>query len=410
MSGMCPAIVEGAFLSSVLEYIDCQARSVGALGFQALTAPGALVPAALAIILTLFVAIMGVRMLLGHAPPARELVLSGLKVGIVFALALSWSAYRTLLYDVALLGPADLSARISAPYSPASGSSDLVGQLQQVDYAFLELGRLGTGPRQLSSSVNVDPATGQPQVSTENSSEPPHIFETFSLGTARLAFLVGTVASLGAARLIAGLLLAIGPLFVILLLFDGTRSFFESWIRALAAAAIAAFAVTMLLAMEVSLMAPWLAQLLALRQAGYPVSGAATELLVVTFAFALILIAGLGMGARIAVAFRFGRGKPATAQPLDRTRTSDVLVPSPSAPRIIEARSSGLPSRAAATGEALAMMERREVLAASTGGTGGRGTAYLGDPQAGRMISSPSRHSRRTRTRVSAAALRRDVG
>jgi type IV secretion system protein VirB6 len=407
MSGVCPAISEGAFLSSVLDYIDCQARSLGALGYQSLTSPGALVPAALTIILTLFVGMLGIRMLLGQTPGSRDLVLSVLKIGIVCALALSWSAYKTLVYDVAMLGPSDLGARISSPYAPAGAGRDLLGQLQDIDNAFLHLGQLGMGPRQLSSTVTVDPSSGQPVAVTESSSEPPHIFEAFSLGTARLVFLVGTIASLGAARLIAGLLLAIGPLFVMFLLFENTRSLFEGWVRGLAAAAIAAFAVTMLLSIEVSLLTPWLSEILALRQAGYPVGGAATELLVVTFAFALILVAGLATGARVAIAFRLGGGRQVREQQAGTSRHVALAAPALSVAFAGERRSPDVRSRAAATGEALAMMERREMLSAGGNAQVPHGPAAT-EAYVGRGTPATPQ-SRRTRNRVSAASSRRDI-
>ncbi|WP_204350118.1 type IV secretion system protein, partial [Serratia marcescens] len=69
-------------------------------------------------------------------------------------------------------------------------------------------------------------------------------------GTARVTFLTATIAAYASVRLVAGLLLALGPLFIALLLFEGTRSLFEGWVRGLVAAILGAVAVTILLGVE----------------------------------------------------------------------------------------------------------------------------------------------------------------
>src|SRR3546814_2228983 len=63
---------------------------------------------------------------------------------------------------------------------------------------------------------------------------PPFLgFDSFALGFARVIFLVSTIASFAIVRIAAALLLALAPLFVAFLLFDGTRGLFEGWAKAL---------------------------------------------------------------------------------------------------------------------------------------------------------------------------------
>ena len=95
--------VEG-FLRGVMDFVDCQAQSIGAEGYRALASPGSTLSLVLLGFLTLFVALFGYRMLLGHVPAVRDGVLALVKIGIVLALATSWAAYRTLIYDVAFHG------------------------------------------------------------------------------------------------------------------------------------------------------------------------------------------------------------------------------------------------------------------------------------------------------------------
>src|SRR5439155_567824 len=75
---------------------------------------------------------------------------------------------------------------------------------------------------------------------TQTVPQPYPGFNTFAIGGSRMLFLVGAIGGLAAVRMIAGLLLAVGPLFVAFLLFENTRSLFEGWIRVLAGAALAA--------------------------------------------------------------------------------------------------------------------------------------------------------------------------
>ena len=102
------------FLQGLLSYVDCQAQSIGANGYEALAAPGSTLSVVVTGFLTLFVAFLGYRMLFGQTPTVRDGVLALLKIGIVLAFATSWAVYRTLVYDVALKGPAEMAAQISS--------------------------------------------------------------------------------------------------------------------------------------------------------------------------------------------------------------------------------------------------------------------------------------------------------
>src|SRR5436305_1957675 len=106
----CPGITDGAYLQSVLDFVDCQAQTIGAAGYEAAAAPGSPLSLLLTGFVTLFVAFYGYRLLFGDTPGIRETVLALVKVGIVLALATSWGAYRTLAYEVAMHGPAELAS------------------------------------------------------------------------------------------------------------------------------------------------------------------------------------------------------------------------------------------------------------------------------------------------------------
>ena len=98
MASACPVIApEAGFVRWVLSFVDCQAQSLGADSYLAMLAPGSTLSLVLTGFLTLFVAMFGYRLLLGHSPDLREGVMSLVKIGFVVALATSWPAYRTLV-------------------------------------------------------------------------------------------------------------------------------------------------------------------------------------------------------------------------------------------------------------------------------------------------------------------------
>lgn len=403
----CPGITDGAYLQSVLTFVDCQAQTIGAAGYQAAAAPGSPLSLLVTGLITLFIAFYGYRLLFGDTPNVREGVLALVKIGVVLALATSWGAYRTLAYDVAMHGPAELAASAGAAAGVPGITGGLSERLQQVDNALIALNAAGAGPASLTTRTGID-ANGQPTLVQQSIPEPPSIIGPFALGTARITFLTATIAAYGSVRLVAGLLLALGPFFIALLLFEGTRSLFEGWVRGMVAAILGAVAVTMLLGIELALLEPWLTTLLERRQAGLPIGGASNELFVTMLAFALALLGGLGMAARIALAFRLA---PVWRSLADHVEAVTGRGEHASTMQAAERRQPPAEqhSRAAAVAEAVARIQRQEAVLAATGGNAQRtpDVTSLRDMPSGAPTPLGQSH-RRTRSRVSASATRRD--
>src|SRR5688572_4438513 len=117
----CPSVSTGSgFLVETLNHLDCQAQTIGSFGFQALAAAGSPASLALTGLLTLFIALFGIRLLFGSGVEPRDAVNAVLKVAIVITLAASWPAFRTLAYDMVLKGPAEVAASISPSSLPES--------------------------------------------------------------------------------------------------------------------------------------------------------------------------------------------------------------------------------------------------------------------------------------------------
>lgn len=286
----CPAILTGdQFVSRVMGHIDCQAAYLGSFGWQALGQPGSMAATVMTGLLTLFVALFGIRLLFGPALGARDVVGDVLKIGIVLTLAFSWPAFQTVIHDVVIEGPGELAASVGAPVMPEGAS--LVSRLQEADNSILELVELGTGRQ---SGQYLDRETpggtfGAQGLQDEN-----------SFGMARLFFLAGLLASFGLLRIIAGFLLAMAPLAAGMLLFEPTRGLFSGWLRGLVLALVGGAAVSVVAAGELAILSPWLTDALRLRGLGYATPSAPTELFALTLGFAAVKLGTIWIIARIA--------------------------------------------------------------------------------------------------------------
>jgi type IV secretion system protein VirB6 len=422
MVGACPAFLPDAeFLRRVLAMVDCQAQSIGQGGWTALAQPGSAVSLVLAGVLTIFVALFGYRLLYGEVPNARDAVLTAANIGVVLALATSWPAFRTVVYDVTLRGPAELAGSIGRPAALPGSDGGLTWRLQGVDNMLAELLVLGAG-----RPPNADEVVGPTQALTPAQQQQERARlqqlqqrprwnpaeEAKMLGQARTLYLTGAIAAYASVRLIAGLLLALGPLFALFLLFDATRGLFEGWVRGLAGAAFGAVATSIVLGVQLAMMEPWMATVIATRRADIATPTVPIELLVMNLVFAIVLLALLIATARVAYSFRIPQAlRVASGRVADAIRTP-ALQPAAASRSEEPAPASAERTRAFAIAEAVAASQRREALApaAPAAQLTALGSGRSGPRDAPAHVAVPLGQSsrRRTRGRVSSGAIRRD--
>jgi len=399
----CPRLSTGeAFLSTLLRHIDCQAQTIGAGGYQALADPGSPFALALTGLLTIFVALFGLRMMLGQTPTVRDGVMAVVKIGVVLTIAASWPAYRTVVYDVVVQGPAQLSSALGRAAGLPGRDSNLVNRLQDADASIIRLINYGTGRDDLAVLPSSNP--NEPAQRTPIADNP-------ALGWARVFFLSSTIAAFAAVRLTAGVLLALAPLFAGLLLFNMARGLFVGWLRALVFALLASVATTMVLGVQLALLEPWLAQVIQLRQSNALAAAAPMELLVLCLAFALALFGSLGILLRLA----FTVHVPARREEMKKTQAPAPVRPEPQPIPTSPERTAPehTAPRAQAVASALMTAQRREranslpmstALAISAGRSPGGGFNTGEDF----TIPSTGQALRRTRPRKSVSAVLRD--
>lgn len=398
----CPQVLTGRdFLLSTLAHVDCQAQSLGSYGYMALSSPGSAASVGLTALLTLFVALFGVRLLFGPAPASGDAIREVLKVAIVLTLALSWPAWKTLGYDLVMRGPAEIADSISPATLPYSSSGGFAARLQNIDTGIIALTVRGTGRNIGALTEETSSSAGFREIALQDDK---------GLASARLVFLASTIGSLAAIRFTAGLLLALAPLAAGLLLFEATRGLFGGWLRGLVLTMLGSIGITVVLAAEVAVLEPWLQDAIRLRDSGYATPSTPTELLALTAAFALALAGTLLVLARVA----FQQGW----QTLNAIRQPRVAAAAgakqleEAAPHVVSLPSAP-PSRAFLISERVMATVRQEERSRSPLPHGPGSAVRLASEEVQTQIAAPARanvaSSSRTVRRVSTAARRRDA-
>jgi type IV secretion system protein VirB6 len=367
----CQAVSTGGrFLADILLHVDCQAQSIGAYGFGALSDPGSPVTLALTGLLTIFVALFGYRLILGERIAGRDLVLDVLRFGIVLTLATSWPAWRTVGYNTVLEAPGELAGAIGLASGLPGASGQLTGRLQAADDSIVILTIYGTG-RLTGGASRSD--------SINDSFRGVALADQTALGYGRVAFLAGVIGPTAAVRLGAGILLALAPLLAALLLFAGTRDLFIGWLRALAACAIGGLVLPLIYGVQLAILEPWLRDAVAQRGTQVLTPSVPTELIVIGASFALIAFAVLGLIVRLAF---FSRGIAIGNLVGSLPGTTAAAAATPTMRPALASALSEPPSRAFVVAEAVARTMRGE----DAGNAGGNRT----DRDAGGRTPAPA--------------------
>ena len=190
--------------------------------FRALTGPHSIFPLAVTMLLTIYVAVLGYRLLMGlGAPSLSEIPLIGLKIGTVLALTLNWTVFQTLVLDLSARAPTELASAIVGPqFAPLERLQTAYDQMRADQVAFTKLAQAdANGTNANTSSANAAQAAGE-------------------LSYATNALLAATGGLLAFATVVTGVLAMVGPIFLTLFLFESAGGLFAGWVRAIGAAAL----------------------------------------------------------------------------------------------------------------------------------------------------------------------------
>ena len=252
------------YVGHVLAFVDCHALALGADGWGAL-GPGSTWGMALTGLLTIFVALIGYRLLLGGRLGLRDGVWLAARLGIVLALSTQWAAWHVLVFDVVTKGPDELASALLLP--SGLGGQDQRGLAARVQgvteaidaYVHPAVASLTSGAATApgaGGNLGAGNAGAGAQMASPPGLQTLPIEAAKPVAQAGRMLLVSTLTGLLAVRLTLALLLALGPIFIGFLLFETTWGFFASWARVLVGVALGAVAVPAVLALELAVIEP----------------------------------------------------------------------------------------------------------------------------------------------------------
>jgi type IV secretion system protein VirB6 len=212
----CPAFdAQDLGVAHALDSVDCRLGVAVASSYGRLFGHDGAFGTVLTVVLTLFVAFIALGLLTGRT----RLTLSGmvpkvLGVGLVLTFATSWPAYHTVIYGLLVGGPEQIAVALTGgggdTASFANHLDDLLSRLTDVTKVL--------GDDTPGASKTLGPLAG-PQIASS------------LVWISGMLILLASAGALVLTRIVLALLLAIGPVFIVLALFRQTRGLFEGWLR-----------------------------------------------------------------------------------------------------------------------------------------------------------------------------------
>ena len=300
---VCPAPDSGlGLVRSVLETVDCHAQAYSQAGYLALTGPHSIFSTALTMLLTIYVAVTGIRLMFGlGAARLTDAPVIALKIGVILSLTLSWSTFQTLVFGLSSRAPLQIAQTIAEP--ARSGSSSLAHDpIAGLQVAYDQLGQ--------DAALFGQMAGPNPQILRGGEAAAAE-----GLWKAQAGLFMSTVGVLAISSIAVGVLAAVGPIFIALFLFAETRGLFAGWLRALIAAALAPMLCWITTTVLLVAIEPWLVELARGRDAGTPDLQTATVVSAVIFIFCAAQAALMGGVGLIASGFHLPVGRRAAAGP-----------------------------------------------------------------------------------------------
>jgi type IV secretion system protein VirB6 len=237
-SATCQQAVEGVGngVAASLRGVDCAAGQMAEAAFGRLFGThGALLPA-LTILLTIYVAVFALALMTGRSRIGISSMTSRIvTIGVVLTFATSWIAYQGFVWNLAIGAPNELASILMGT---SGNATDIFAQ--KIDVVFQAL---------------IQASNGQ---TADSAFSPPGL-----LWLGGTLLLLGTVGILATSRIALAVLLALGPVFVVLGLFQGTRGLFAGWLKGVVLLALAPLFAVLGGSLMLELAVPVLASLIA---------------------------------------------------------------------------------------------------------------------------------------------------
>jgi type IV secretion system protein VirB6 len=267
MSVACDQLTEVASggVAPALRAVDCVANEMAASAFGRLFGAGGAMGPVLTILLTLYIAFFAFSLLTGRSSLGiSALTPRMLRLGVVLTFATSWIAYQGVVWNLAVGGPDWIAGILMG----AKGSAtQLFGD--RIDIVFAAINDISEATAK---------ATGAAQEGSDGAAAAGAAIAAKGAGglftpesvmwMGALLLLLGTVGVLLTARIALAVLLALGPIFVIMALFGGTRGLTAGWLRGVVLTAVTPLFVVLAGGITLELLVPIIAGLVQGANAG----------------------------------------------------------------------------------------------------------------------------------------------
>jgi type IV secretion system protein VirB6 len=315
-----------SLLRDIMTASDCVITDSVASGYAALSAPGGLGSTLLTAALTIYVALVGYRLVLGQAALGLgEIVGHFIKIAVVLTLVTNWSAFQTLVFATLFDGPEQIASFVIRHSQNAAAPIDVLTALQALFDQIGDAANASWGVHEpAANALGATPVPPNPPIGAPQ-------FEALALWLADAVMLASSVGVLLVVRIILGLLLVLAPLFAAALLFPVSAGLFEGWLRVTLRFALVPLFTLPFTAALVAVLTPFAAQL---ETAESLRDGPVPAILLLVLVFAAVLWQSLRLSAGIVAGIRLpGRMLtiPTPISPSDNTpppvrdRTQSVL-------------------------------------------------------------------------------------
>jgi type IV secretion system protein VirB6 len=212
----CPTFGDGgpSGIAEALRVVDCMSGEAASFAFSRLFGSSALLGQALTAALTLYIAWYAIGLLTGRTSlSVSSLTPRMMTMGVALTFATSWVAYQSVIWNLLVGAPDQIASLLIG--TQGSATSLFADRLDTI-FAVVA---------QAAAATEAATAGGMQQSSSLASG--PDL-----LWLSALLLLLGTVGVLLVARIALAAMLALGPIFIICGLFEGSRGLFEGWLKA----------------------------------------------------------------------------------------------------------------------------------------------------------------------------------
>jgi len=243
---VCPTF-DGAGPSGIAEalrVVDCMSGEAASFAFARLFGTDALLGQALTAALTLYIGFYAIGLLTGRTSLSlSSLTPRMMTLGIALTFATSWVAYQSVIWNLLVGAPDQIASLLIG--TNGSATSLFADRLDKIFAVVAQ------------AAAATEAATAGMRDTGSLASGPDLLW------LSALLLLLGTVGVLLVARIALAAMLALGPIFIICGLFEGSRGLFEGWLKAAVLFALTPLLAVLIGGATIALLSPMLDSLAA---------------------------------------------------------------------------------------------------------------------------------------------------